>query len=59
VETGKTGSIKLRLSRRASHALVHRHRLRASFSARAKDAAGHTYRDSVGRTLKAKKRRRH
>jgi hypothetical protein len=57
VKTGKTGSIKPRLSRRASHTLVRKHRLRTSASAKAKDAAGHTYRDSVGLTLKAKKRR--
>jgi hypothetical protein len=56
VKSGKTGTLKLRLSRGATSVLRHKHRLRTTASARAKDANGHTYRDAVGITLKTRKR---
>ena len=50
VKSGKTGTLKLRLSHGATTVLAHEHRLRTTASAKAKDAAGHTYRDAVGLT---------
>jgi uncharacterized delta-60 repeat protein len=52
VKSGKTGTLKLRLSHGATSVLTHKHRLRTTASAKAKDASGHTYRDAVGLTLK-------
>jgi uncharacterized delta-60 repeat protein len=52
VKSGKTGTLKLHLSHRASKTLATKHRLKTTASARAKDANGHTYRDAVGLTLK-------
>ncbi len=51
VTSGKTGTLKLRLSHRAVTVLKRQHRLRTAASAKAKDAAGHTYRDAIGLTL--------
>jgi uncharacterized delta-60 repeat protein len=58
VKSGKTGTLNLRLSRRATGVLVHKHRLRTTASAKAKDASGHTYRDAVGLTLRTAHRGR-
>jgi uncharacterized delta-60 repeat protein len=52
VKSGKTGTLKLRLPHRARSVLAHKHLLRAAATATARDAAGHTYRDAVGLTLK-------
>jgi hypothetical protein len=52
VKSGRTGTLKLRLSHGATSVLRHKHRLRTTASAKAKDANGHTYRDAVGLTLK-------
>jgi hypothetical protein len=52
VKSGKTGTLRLRLSHPATSTLRHKRRLRTTASAKAKDAAGHTYRDAVGLTLK-------
>jgi uncharacterized delta-60 repeat protein len=54
VRSSKTGTLKLRLSQWATSVLAHKHRLRTFASAKAKDAAGHTYRDAVGLTLKTR-----
>jgi uncharacterized delta-60 repeat protein len=59
VKSNKTGTLKLRLSHRAAVLLRKKHRLRAAASAKAKDAAGHTYRDAVGLTLKQRRRHKH
>ena len=52
MKSGKTGTLRLRLSHPATSTLRHKRRLRTTASAKAKDAAGHTYRDAVGLTLK-------